>query len=213
MGTVPTVIPMKAKITMKANHLFRTMSIVFSLMQFPRLQADTAPLSCQNWGRLQVDRSLVGTPLTVGGRTFKTGFGVSGDAMIPYDLPECKVPGWKSLSGWVGIDEGEKKIEGDGAEFMVTDGSVVLWRSGFMKRHESAKRFEVSLPPKTRRVYLQTYSGRNIWSDHCDWCELQTRVTGGGLFRLPLSSYVLRAPAMWGTNFVRRFRGCTNKAA
>lgn len=130
--------------------------------------------------------------MTVGGRTFQTGFGASGDAMIPYDLPASEGTGWKVLSGWVGIDEGEKKIEGDGAEFMVTDGSVVLWRSGFMKRHEPAKRFEVSFPPATRRVYLQTYSGRNIWSDHCDWCELQTRITGG---RAPSPSVVELRPS------------------
>ena len=131
-----------------------------------------APLSCQDFKSLGVDKAVLGGPLSIARRTFKSGFGAHGTSLIPFDRPRHGTP-VQFLSGYVGIDDGDEKIEGDGAEFVVSDGSQVLWRSGVMKRGDAAKPFSVQIDPGVRRVYLQTFAGANNWGDHVDWCDLR----------------------------------------
>lgn len=135
--------------------------------------AETAlvPLACQDLLHLKVDKSILDKPLTIAGRTFASGYGAHGTSLIPFDIPHAA--GIMDFCGSVGIDDDEDKIEGDGVEFVVSDGSSVLWKSGRMKRGDAARSFSVLLKPGIKRVYLQTYAGADNWSDHCDWCDLK----------------------------------------
>jgi len=144
-----------------------------ALMAFAGMGNDLLPLACQEWGVAQVDKSVTGRSLAIGGRAFKSGYGTHASGMIPVDVPRSDARAAVRFSGWVGIDDDVDKDEGDGAVFVVSSGCAELWRSPAMKRHDPAQRFEVTLPPGITRVYLQTLAGANMWSDHCDWCELE----------------------------------------
>lgn len=126
-----------------------------------------------------VDKSILGKPLTIAGRTFQSGYGAHGTGLIPFDIPHSTDV--MVFSGSVGIDDDEDKIEGDGVAFVVSDGSSTLWKSGRLMRGDAARSFSVSLKPGVRRVYLQTFAGKDNWSDHCDWCDLLLRPSSMGV--------------------------------
>ena len=139
------------------------------------------PLACQEFEVAQVNASIAGRPLSIGGRAFASGFGAHAAGLIPFDVPRTDKAAFVRFSGWVGIDDDVDKDDGDGAVFVVSSGCAELWRSPVMKRHDAARHFEVTLPPGVTRVYLQMLAGANNWCDHCDWCDLQfVQLAAGG---------------------------------
>lgn len=117
----------------------------------------------QDWGAPQVNRSVVGTPLSVGGQRFDRGIGGHAISRMLFDLGGRV----RKIEGKVGPDDAnlfttklEFKIIGDGKE---------LWRSGVMQRGDKAKPFDVKLTGIDKVLLLIDMCDDEFMYDHADW--------------------------------------------
>lgn len=134
----------------------------------------------QDWGAPQVNRSVVGTPLSVGGKRFERGIGGHAISRMLFDL------GGKAqkVEGLVGPDDAnlfstnlEFKIIGDGRE---------LWRSGVMTRGDAAKPFEVDLTGVDKVLLLIDMCDDEFMYDHADWAEVKFITDGSDVKAIPV---------------------------
>ncbi len=127
----------------------------------------------QEWGAVQVDKSVSGKELSIAGQKYAKGLGTHATSMILLPVPELKSgEGVTGLSGACGIDDG---ANGKGSvEFRVMSGTEVLWSSGVMKSGDAAKKFTVELAESNlRTVYLMADRVENNSYDHADWVDLK----------------------------------------
>lgn len=82
----------------------------------------------QDWGRLEVNRSVVHTPLTVNGVVYERGLGAHSISRLFYDLDGKAV----SISGLAGADD--KNLFAGKLQFKLVGDKKELWKSGVMKR-------------------------------------------------------------------------------
>lgn len=126
----------------------------------------------QGWGKPQVNRSIRGKPLTIGGKRFERGVGTHAESRL-----------WVQLDGgagryhaWVGVDDsaGQSgtvvfKIKGDGR---------ALFDSGPMRCGDPAKEIDINLAGVTNLVLLVADGGDGTTSDHGNWADAGFKVSG-----------------------------------
>jgi len=120
----------------------------------------------------QRDRSVTGTALVAGGRTWSRGLGVHAPSRLEYALDGE----WKSLRGAVAIDDSVRLLAYRGSvEFSIfLDGaSEPAWRSGRVRGGEAP----IALPPldlkgKRRLALAVDMDERSFVADRADWLRM-----------------------------------------
>ena len=95
---------------------------------------DELDLSCciQDWGLPQADRSVLDTPLTVGGVVYGRGVGTHSISRMLFGLGGDAV----SIAGAVGADD--KNLFAGKHRFKILGDRKVLWDSGVMRKGDAA---------------------------------------------------------------------------
>ncbi|NIP28685.1 MAG: alpha-galactosidase [Phycisphaerae bacterium] len=125
------------------------------------------------WGKPQVNKSIVGKPLSIAGRKFDKGVGSHAGSMMYIDLQA----GSKKFSAFVGVDD-EVKGKPASVEFRVYADGKSLWSSGVMKAGEPAKKVSVDLEGIKTLLLLVDSTSDGVGYDHADWAEAKFEVTG-----------------------------------
>ena len=140
------------------------------------------PQGCyvQDWGAPQVNRSVVGTPLCVGGQRFERGIGGHAISRMLFDLGSKA----RRVQGMAGPDDAnlfatnlEFKIIGDGKE---------LWSSGVMKRGDKAVSFDVDLRGIEKVLLLIDMCDDEFMYDHADWVDVKFITDGSDVEAIPV---------------------------
>ena len=131
----------------------------------------------QGFGAPQLNKSIGGKPLSIGGRVFEKGLGTHSPAEVAFDLHGTA----RRFSAWVGVDDG---AEAPGSvTFQVAGDGRILWESGVMKAGEAAKEVSVDLTG-IRRLALRVGNGGDTnGMDHANWAE--AKIDGQGLKPVP----------------------------
>jgi len=119
----------------------------------------------QGWGTPQIDKSVGGQPLTIGGRQFVHGVGTHAVEEYALDLHGTAT----RFSAWVGVDD-DAQAPGSVTFQVVGDGKT-LWQSGVMRWGEPAKEVSVDLVDVKKLVLLVGDAGDGNGMDHADWAE------------------------------------------
>lgn len=123
----------------------------------------------QGWGKPQLNLSVTGNPLSIGGRTYASGLGTHAVSRIGITFE----PRFKVFSGRCGVDDWVGaggsvifKIEGDGK---------TLFTSPLMKGGVPAAGFAVSVQGLSGLILLVESGGGGINGDHADWVNLELK--------------------------------------
>lgn len=121
-------------------------------------------LTRQDWGILQCDKTVIGLPLVVDGKTYTKGIGTHAISSIVFNLPKKK---FKTFQAVAGLPDYAKNSPAS-VEFEVIGDGKSLWKSGIMKGGQSQ-------PVSVRisgisKLELRVNNGENgIHTDHCLW--------------------------------------------
>ena len=135
---------------------------------------DELDLSCciQDWGLPQADRSVLDTPLTVGGVVYGRGVGTHSISRMLFGLGGDAV----SIAGAVGADD--KNLFAGKHRFKILGDRKVLWDSGVMRKGDAARAFDVDLSGLDKVLLLVEEAGDGIMYDHADWLEVKITTRG-----------------------------------
>jgi len=147
-------------------------AMVLSLVVGEAATAASAPLSeldltkmSSGWGRPQVDKSVTGKALSIGGRVFEHGVGTHADSVLYIDL-DGRVERFQAS---VGVDDAAGgrgtvvfRVYGDGKK---------LFDSGISKGGQEAKVVDVPLAGVRRVMLLAGSGGDGVDFDHANWAQ------------------------------------------
>ena len=119
----------------------------------------------QGWGAPQIDKSVGGQPLAIGGRQFVHGVGTHAVGEFALDLHGTAT----RFNAWVGVDD-DAQAPGS-ATFQVVGDGKTLWESGVIRRGEPAKEVSVDLKNVKKLVLQVGDAGDGNGMDHADWAE------------------------------------------
>lgn len=121
------------------------------------------------WGTPQLNRSVIGTPLSIGGQGYQTGFGTCAISRIEISFPAK----YKTFTGSCGIDDVFKGHESLGSVvFWILKDEKVLFKSPLMRGRMKAVNFSVPVTGLTGLTLYVDDGGDGITSDHADWVNL-----------------------------------------
>ena len=143
-----------------------------SVDRVPLSELDLSKMK-QGWGTPQVDKSVEGKPLSIGGRSFTYGVGSHAASALRAELDQ----GTERFTAWGGVDD---ETEGRGSlAFQIYGDGELLFDSGLMRAGDAAQRVDVPLADVTHLVLATTSGDDGIDHDHADWAEAEFLVTGG----------------------------------
>ena len=137
-----------------------------------------SPCYVQDWGSVQINQSVVWTPLTVNGVVYERGIGAHSISRMLFDL------GGKALliSGLAGADD--NNLYAGKLQFRIIGDQKELWKSGVMKKGDPVKDFAVDLSGIHKVLLLVEECGDGIMYDHADWLNVKF-VTRGKVTPIP----------------------------
>ena len=152
----PSILPM----------ILLSLAAVATAETVPLTELDLTKMS-SGWGQPQVDKSITGKPLSVGGRVFERGVGTHADSVLYIDL-DGKV---ERFCASVGVDDA---AGGKGTvAFRVYGDGKKLFDSDVMKGGQQAKTVDVPLTGVRRVMLLAGSGGDGIGFDHANWVQAQ----------------------------------------
>jgi hypothetical protein len=122
----------------------------------------------QGWGTPQLNLSVSGKPLSIGGQGYQTGLGTHADSRIEVSFPAK----YTTFTGSCGIDD--EVQEHGSVVFKILDGKKLLFESPLMKGKMKAADFSVPVNGLTG-LTLIVDKVDNIDSDHADWVNLDLK--------------------------------------
>ena len=126
----------------------------------------------QGWGEPQVDKSIEGKPLSIGGRVFEHGVGSHAASVLRLQLDG----GTERFTAWIGVDD---ETDGRGSlVFKVYGDGELLFDSGTMRGGDEARELDVDLRGVQRAMLVTTGATDGIDYDHANWAEATLHVTG-----------------------------------
>jgi alpha-galactosidase len=128
----------------------------------------------QDWGSAQVNKSVDGHPLSIGGRSFQTGMGTHASSSLRIKLNGNA----EKFTAWVGVDD-EKKASPGSVTFTVVGDGKTLWQSGVMRAGNAAKQVDVDVKGVKTLLLVVGDAGDGIDSDHADWADANFVMTEG----------------------------------
>ena len=145
--------------------------ILFLCLPLPLLafSPEDLAMSNQEYGAVQVNRSIDGKPLTLAGKSYEHGWGSHAVSEIPLTVPE----GALRLRGLAGVDDEVGAGKGS-VKFRILSGSGILWESPVMKAGDEPAAFDVAVPHALhRKLYLQADDQGQQDFDHANWVNLE----------------------------------------
>jgi hypothetical protein len=117
------------------------------------------------WRQFELNRTITGKGLVLGGQTYLSGFGLPRNAEAEYELKGM----YDTFQATVGIDDGSNDLASE--EFVVVGDGKELWRSGALKKADAAKNVKVNIKG-VRRLVLRVSAGpTGGGGDQADWVE------------------------------------------
>jgi hypothetical protein len=120
----------------------------------------------QYMGNLRYDASMMDTPITLGGKTYKTGLATHADSRLVYQLNG----NYKEFSAVVGIDKSQFDSVGSVIFRVRCDGTMV-WESRLLKADGSAQIFKVPVEGVNTLELELNDGGDGNHSDHGTWAD------------------------------------------
>lgn len=117
--------------------------------------------SKQDYGQLNINRSVNGNPLRADERRYAKGLGTHANSVIEYQLP----PRTKTLSVAVALDD---EVESASVKFSIWGDDQLLWESRNHYGGEKPEHIEIDLQ-SVQRLRLQVDGINDIGGDHADW--------------------------------------------
>ncbi len=135
----------------------------------------------QDYEQLEINRSVLKTPLAIGTRSFEHGLGTHSVSRIAI---ESAVP-IARLRAWAGVDHNERTRGGAGSVvFTVTADAAPLFRSEILRGGMEAVRIDVDARGATRLLLGVDEGGDGPACDHGDWAEAELELADGARLRL-----------------------------
>jgi len=125
-------------------------------------------MSCGGNYYPQIDKSVKGNVLTIGGKSFNRGIGTNPISTFMINLNGQG----KKFIAFVGLDD-SIGTEGN-AKFFVLGDKKILWQSGLMKRSDAAKEINIDLKGIKQLGLLVTEGGKY---NCADWCDARIEMT------------------------------------
>jgi hypothetical protein len=137
--------------------------------------SELTPLSTrQDYGSLELDRSVQGQTLKIGDREFTRGLGTHANSQVVYYLGGHGV----RFQAWVGVDAEMSGHKEPSVVFQVLGDEKKLFDSGLMRLDTPAKQVSVDLRGVKELVLVVTDAGDGINCDHADWADAMLFVDG-----------------------------------
>ncbi len=118
-------------------------------------------LTKQDYGQLNIDKSVNGSVLRANEHRYAKGLGTHANSVIEYQLP----PQTKMLSVSVALDD---EVESASVKFSVWGDEQLLWESRNHYGGEAPEHAEINLE-SVSRLRLQVDGINDIGGDHADW--------------------------------------------
>jgi len=129
--------------------------------------SDLTPLKATaGWGVVEMNRSVTGNPLSIGGRKFESGIGTHARSVIEFRLNGL----YKNFSALAGIDDGNNSQAGS-VEFSVLGDGKELWHSSLVRKSDGAKEVNVDVENVQILSLRVSDGGDGIDFDHADWAK------------------------------------------
>ena len=133
----------------------------------------------QGWGTPQIDKSVSGSPLAIGGRHFAHGVGTHADGEYVLELHGTAT----RFHAWVGLDD---DAQPPGAvTFQVVGDGKMLWQSGVLRSGDPAQEVGVDLQGVKQLILKVGAGGEGNGMDHADWADAQ--ISGRAAKPVPLA--------------------------
>jgi len=156
---------------MKLALLLLSGSALASAQELPLSALDLTRMR-QGFGSPQIDRSVEGRPLRIGGRSFGSGVGSHADSILRVELDGQA----RRFTAWVGVDD---ETAGRGSvRFRVIVDHELAFDSGVLRGGEPAQRVDLALSGARSLLLLSDHGGDDIDYDHADWAEAGFEVGG-----------------------------------
>lgn len=129
----------------------------------------------QDFGKLGINESVMGTPLKIGQRHFEHGLGTHANSEIVVSFP---VGSARTLKALVGVDSNRGTL--GSVQFLVEIGGKNVFRSQTLRGSDEAMPVDVEIPPQVDQMILKvdmTADGPS--SDHADWAAAQLVMNDG----------------------------------
>jgi alpha-galactosidase len=150
--------------------------ITFGFSQPKTVQLADLDLSLMTsgWGKPAANRSIVGNPLSLGGRIFSSGVGTHAESEWRIQLDGKAI----EFRATLGIDDEVKPPQPGSIEFIIFADDREAWRSAVMKAGQPPKEARVKLTGvKSLRLVVDS-TGDGIDYDHADWAEAVISYSG-----------------------------------
>ena len=135
----------------------------------------------QDYEALQLNKSVLGTPLVISDRRFDHGLGTHSISCIRVYSPEPIA----RFSALVGVDANERTRAGGGSVvFSVMAGRRMVYRSGVLRGTQEAEKVDVDTGGASVLELIVTDGGDGPTCDHADWAEAAITTIGGKTMRL-----------------------------
>jgi alpha-galactosidase len=119
------------------------------------------------WGKPQVDRSVTGQPISIGGQTFGHGVGTHAPSDLFLEL-DGKV---ERFTAFVGVDDAAGPR--GSVRFLVYSDGKRLFDSGVMKGGQEARSVDIPLAGVRRLRLMATAAGDGTSFDHVNWAQAE----------------------------------------
>ena len=128
----------------------------------------TLTLRRQDAEQLEVGKSILKTPLTIGTRKFEHGLGTHATSRIVIRSPKPI----ERFSAWVGVDHNERTRGGAGSiVFSVSTDKGELFRSKVLRGGQAPVKIDVAAGGATTLYLNVDDAGDGIECDHADWAD------------------------------------------
>ncbi|HEX4265407.1 MAG TPA: NPCBM/NEW2 domain-containing protein [Verrucomicrobiae bacterium] len=128
----------------------------------------------QEWGSPQINKSIDGHSLSIGGRKFEAGVGTHASSSLRVKLDGHA----EKFTAWVGVDD-EEKGHASTITFSILGDGKKLWQSGVMRAGDVAKQVDVDLKGIKTLLLLVGDAEDGISYDHADWADANFVMTEG----------------------------------
>jgi hypothetical protein len=143
--------------------------------------SELTPVSArQDYGTLELDRSVQGQTLKIGDREFARGLGTHANSEIIYDLGGHGT----RFESWVGVDAEMAGYKESSVVFQIIGDGKKLFDSGVMRLATPARQVQVDVRGVKTLALVVTDAGDGINCDHADWADA-TLFADGSLARQP----------------------------
>ncbi len=129
--------------------------------------SEVEPVSATSgWGSVEMNKSVTGKKISVGGREFEFGIGTHANSVIDFDVHGL----YGKFSAVVGIDDNNGSDKAS-VMFAVYGDGKEMWHSDSLTKSSGAIPVSIDIKGVERLVLKVTAAGKSIDYDHADWAD------------------------------------------